>query len=88
MIPQVTIVASSPRCLTSRPPSATDAAPASAVASRPTAIAHSVLPVSRASSAAGAISRVMPGGCTTTKSRYGSTPWTSQMALPKSAPSS
>ena len=46
------------------------------------------VPVTWASSAAGVISRVMPGGCTMMKSRYGSAPCTSRSALPKYGPSS
>ena len=39
-------------------------------------------------SATGAISNVIPGGCTMMKSRYGSAPLISRTALPKSVPSS
>ena len=57
------------------------------VASRATASPQSV-PVTRASSATGVISSVIPGGCTNTKSRYGSIPCTRRTALPKYEPSS
>ena len=54
---------------------------------RPTAMPQAV-PVTWASSAAGVISRVMPGGCTMMKSRYGRAPCTRRTALPKYGPSS
>ncbi len=63
MIPQVTITTSRPRCRTSRPASATPAVLASVVSTRPVAIAVAV-PVILDSSAAGTISRVIPGGWT------------------------
>ena len=72
-IPQATTTASRPRCRTSSPVSAMLAVPASMVRIRPMASPQAV-PVTLASSAAGAISSVMPGGCTNTKSRYGSWP--------------
>ena len=46
------------------------------------------VPVTLASAATGAISTMMPGGCTTTKSRYGITPLTSRTASPNCTPSS
>ncbi len=46
------------------------------------------LPVTLASSATGAMTRKLPGGWTTVKSRYGITPLTSRRASPNCTPSS
>jgi hypothetical protein len=58
------------------------AAPAAAVTRRPSA-SPQVAPTTLATRANGIISSVIPGGCTKTKSRYGSTPSDSRTALPK-----
>jgi hypothetical protein len=87
MMPQVTIVAKTPRWRTSRPPRTTAAALTRTVRIRPTPIAQAV-PASLEMAAAGIISSVIPGGWTMMKSRYGTRPWMSRNALPKSAPSS
>lgn len=60
---------------------------AAAVSSRAMARPQA-LPVTMASKATGAISTMLPGGCITTKSRYGITPLTSRTALPNWTPSS
>ena len=80
--PQDRATASGPRCRASRPTSTIPAALAATVRMRPAAMPQAVL-VTWASSAAGLISSVMPGGCTMMKSRYGSEPCTSRSALPK-----
>ncbi len=87
MIPQVTMTASRPRCRTSRPASSTPAVLASVVSTRPVAIAAAV-PVILESSAAGTMSKVIPGGWTRMNSLYGSSPCTSMTELPKYGPSS
>jgi hypothetical protein len=85
--PQATRAASAPRCRTSSPARAIPAALASVVRIRPAAIPQAV-PATLPASAAGTISKVIPGGCTSTKARYGSAPSTSRTALPKYGPSS
>ncbi len=49
---------------------------------RPVAIAWAV-PMASDSSADGTISRVIPGGCTSTNEPYGRKPWIRLTALPK-----
>ena len=84
-IPHARVTASSPRRRTSRPVSSTPAELAATVRIRPAAMPCAV-PATWASSAAGDMSRVMPGGCTMMKSRYGRAPRTSRSALPKYGP--
>ena len=86
-MPQARLTGIRPRCRTSRPTMRMPAELARTVRIRPTAMPQAV-PVTWASSAAGVISRVMPGGCTMMKSRYGRAPCTSRSALPKYGPSS
>ena len=62
-IPHVSVVVSNPRWRTSRPASVTTPTPAHRVNIRAAARAESV-PVSSASAASGASSKVIPGGCT------------------------
>ena len=65
--PQVTRVTSTPRYRTRLPASGTHAVLASTVSSRAAAIAWVVAPI-LPSTATGAISSRMPGGCTNAKS--------------------